>query len=338
VIEGFEIGHHTASEPGWLTGTTVVLARSGAIGGVDVRGGAPATRETDLLHPTATVNTVNAIVLTGGSAFGLAAANGVTNALAGEGIGFPVGAEPSQVVPIVPAAALFDLGRGGEFGNRPTDDFGVRALAAASGTDPQRGCVGAGTGARCGGLKGGFGYAEAALPSGARVAAAVILNAVGSAVDPGTGRLWADLRRRLKRPSGQEREALSAAAASALSPQNTSIGVILTDLSVSKAEATRLASIGHDGLARAVRPVHGLFDGDTIFSLALGRHPRPADPRETLIEYNEVLTLAADVFTDACFDAMTSASGTGGMPSYRELAPSAFDDAEMATGQEPRLS
>ena len=206
MINGFEIGHYTADGDGWLTGTTVVLARAGAVGGVDVRGGGPGTRETDLLDPTAMVERVHAVVLTGGSAYGLAAADGVMAGLEEAGIGFPVGPEPGQVVPIVPAAVIFDLGRGGVFGHRPTADFGAGRCAAASAERPASGCVGAGTGARCGGIKGGFGYAERRLDAGAAVAAAVVVNAAGSAVDPSTGRLWADREHRLPRPeSGRAR-------------------------------------------------------------------------------------------------------------------------------------
>src|SRR4029450_9257190 len=179
VIEGFEIGHHTADAEGWLTGTTVVLARDGAVGGVDVRGGGPGTRETDLLHPTTRIDRVNAVVLTGGSAYGLAAANGVMDGLEAAGIGWPLVLESHQIVPIVPAAVIFDLGRGGVFGNRPTHEFGVLALAAATREKAATGSVGAGTGAVCGGLKGGFGYAEIELQSGISVAAAVVVNAAG---------------------------------------------------------------------------------------------------------------------------------------------------------------
>ncbi len=145
MIRGFEIGHHTADGDGWLTGTTVVLARSGAVGGVDVRGGGPGTPETDLLDPSTLVPQVHAVVLTGGSAYGLADADGVTTGLETARIGFPLGAEPGQVVPIVPAAVIFDLGRGGEFGHRPDAAFGREALAAATAEDPTRGTVGAGT-------------------------------------------------------------------------------------------------------------------------------------------------------------------------------------------------
>ncbi|HEU5485801.1 MAG TPA: P1 family peptidase, partial [Microlunatus sp.] len=176
MIDGFAVGHHTADGDGWLTGTTVVLSDRGAVGGVDVRGGAPGTRETDLLDPRALVEQVDAVVLCGGSAYGLAAATGVMESLAADRRGLPVGRQPDEVVPIVPAAVIFDLGRGGVFAHRPTADFGARAYAAAKAAstggrrgralDPQLGCVGAGTGAVAGGLKGGFGYAEAELSRG----------------------------------------------------------------------------------------------------------------------------------------------------------------------------
>ena len=208
MIEGFEIGHHTADGDGWLTGTTVVVARGGAVGGVDVRGGGPGTRETDLLNPTTAIDRVHAVVLTGGSAYGLAAANGVMAGLEHAGIGWPVGLEPHQVVPIVPAAVIFDLGRGGAFRNRPTEDFGRLALAAATSEPPATGSVGAGTGAVCGGIKGGFGYVEKELDSGVSVAAAVVVNAAGSVVDPATGRLWADRMQLLATPADDERDAL----------------------------------------------------------------------------------------------------------------------------------
>ena len=168
MIDGFAVGHHTADGDGWLTGTTVVLSDRGAVGGVDVRGGAPGTRETDLLDPRALVEQVDAVVLCGGSAYGLAAVDGVMLGLAADGRGLPVGTRPDEIVPIVPAAVIFDLGRGGVFAHRPTAEFGARAYEAARRcsrparrADPASGCVGAGTGAAAGGLKGGFGYAEA---------------------------------------------------------------------------------------------------------------------------------------------------------------------------------
>jgi L-aminopeptidase/D-esterase-like protein len=322
VIEGFEIGHHTADGDGWLTGTTVVLAREGAVGGVDVRGGGPGTRETDLLHPATTVERVHAVVLTGGSAYGLAAANGVMTALEAAGIGFPVGLEPHQVVPIVPAAVLFDLGRGGVFSNRPTDEFGALAMAAATTNQPATGCVGAGTGALCGGIKAGFGYAETQLPSGISVAAAVVVNAAGSAVDPTTGRLWADHRQLLARPTDLERDALATAYAAAQTSYATTIGVILTDAILSKAQASKLAAVAHDGMARAIRPIHSMLDGDTVFCLASAHRPVVLDPPHWLFAFNTLLAGVADVFTEACLDAMLAATGRGVWKSYTELAPS----------------
>ena len=323
VIEGFEIGHHTADSEDWLTGTTVVLARGGAVGGVDVRGGGPGTRETDLLHPTTAIDRVHAVVLTGGSAYGLAAANGVMAGLEEAGIGWPVGLEPHQVVPIVPAAVIFDLGRGGVFGNRPTADFGRSALAAATADRPASGCVGGGTGAVCGGIKGGFGYAETELESGVSVAAAVIVNAAGSPVNPATGRLWADRMQLLATPSEAEREALETAYTAGRRSAATTIGVIMTDATLSKAQATKIAAVAHDGMARAIRPVHSMFDGDTVFCLATARWPIAEDQIHALLAFNELLAAAADVFADACLDGVLSATGRRAWKSYADLAPSA---------------
>ncbi|MGI3780381.1 MAG: P1 family peptidase, partial [Janthinobacterium lividum] len=277
MIDGFEVGHRTADGDGWLTGTTVVLAREGAVGGVDVRGGGPGTRETDLLDPSTLVERVHAVVLTGGSAYGLAAADGVMAGLEELGVGLPVGPGPEEVVPIVPGAVIFDLGRGGTFRNRPDASFGRAALAAAGAADPVRGCVGAGTGARCGGLKGGVGWSETTLPDGARVAALVVVNAAGSAVDPRTGRLWADRSGTWATPTAVEREALADARLRAAPSLNTTIGVVLTDTTLTKAQARKVAAVAHDGLARAIAPVHSMSDGDTIFCLASGRRPLAED-------------------------------------------------------------
>lgn len=323
MIEGFRIGHHTADGNGWLTGTTVVLAPDGAIGGVDVRGGGPGTRETDLLDPRNLVERVNAVVLTGGSAYGLAAADGVMAVLEQDGLGFPVGVEPGHVVPIVPAAVLFDLGRGGHFRNRPTADFGARAYAAASAEWPASGVVGAGTGAVCGGIKGGFGYAERRLADGTSVGAAVAVNASGSPVDPVTGRLRADREQRLTTPSVDERDALATAYGRPAPSLATTIGVLLTDATLTKAQAGRLATVGHDGMARAIAPVHSLMDGDTVFALASGHRPPVDDRHRALVNVNRLLAAAADTFTDACFDALLAAEGRGRWAAYRDLAPSA---------------
>jgi L-aminopeptidase/D-esterase-like protein len=323
MIDGFRIGHHTADGEGWLTGTTVVLATDGAVGGVDVRGGGPGTRETDLLDPRNVVERVNAVVLTGGSAYGLAAADGVMAALEQDGIGFPVGPEPGQVVPIVPAAVIFDLGRGGNFDHRPTAEFGARAHAAASAVSPASGVVGAGTGAVCGGLKGGFGYAERRLDDGTSVGAAVAVNASGSPVDLTTGRLWADRAQRQPTPPEAERRALAAAYGQRSPSLATTIGVLLTDATLTKAQASRLATIGHDGMARAIAPIHSMMDGDTVFALASGRRPALDDARDALVAFNRLLTVAADTFTAACLDALLAAEGRGRWRAYRDLAPSA---------------
>jgi L-aminopeptidase/D-esterase-like protein len=322
VIEGFEIGHHTADGDGWLTGTTVVVARDGAVGGVDVRGGGPGTRETDVLHPTTRVDRVNAVVLTGGSAYGLAAADGVMAGLEAAGLGWPVGREPDQIVPIVPAAVIFDVGRGGVFGNRPTPDFGALALAAVTSEQPPTGSVGVGTGAVCGGIKGGFGYAEEQLESGESMAAAVVVNAAGSAVDPRSGRLWADRKQVLPTPTDPEREALATAYAQAQAAHATTIGAVLTDATLTKAQASKIAAVAHDGMARAIRPAHSMFDGDTVFCLASSLYPVAADPLGAALRFHLLLATAADMFTDACFDAMMSATGRGPWKSYTELAPS----------------
>lgn len=321
MIDGFAIGHCTADTEGWLTGTTVVLARLGAVGGVDVRGGGPGTRETDLLSPLALVEQVDAVVLTGGSAYGLATADGVMAGLEQAGRGFPVGPEPGQVVPIVPAAVIFDLGRGGDFSHRPTADFGAMALASATTEDPVTGCVGAGTGATCGPLKGGFGYAETRLDTGVRVGAAVVVNAAGSAVDPITGRLFADRARTLSTPAAAERVALLSAGPGA-GTIATTIGVLLTDAALTKAQANKVAAVGHDGMARALNPLHTMLDGDTVFCLASGASPLPGEPRAAVQAFNTLLAGAADVFTDACLNALVTATGRGSWPSYADLAPS----------------
>ncbi|MDQ2782857.1 MAG: P1 family peptidase, partial [Actinomycetota bacterium] len=170
-VAGIRVGHATRREPGWLTGSTVVLAPdAGAVGGVDVRGAGPGTRETDLLDPRNLVDRVNAVLLGGGSAFGLAAADGVMQSLYAAGLGWPVGG-PGQVVPIVPGAILFDLGRGGDFANTPSAAEGAAAYRAAHGGAVEQGSVGAATGASSGGLKGGIGSASVVLPNGTTVAA-----------------------------------------------------------------------------------------------------------------------------------------------------------------------
>lgn len=353
-VAGLAVGHHQRVGDGWLTGSTVVLAPpEGAVAGGDVRGGAPGTRETDLLDPCNLVDRVHAVSLSGGSAFGLAAADGVMRWLLERGCGFEMGA-PDRVVPIVPSAVIFDLGRGGRWDATPDGAFGRAACedavrARGAGRDghaspPGLGVVGAGTGAQvAGGLKGGVGSASLVLPDGTVVAALVVLNAVGSTVDPRSGELYgashllpgdlADLPGmpsgvRLHRPASAEVEAARARAAElgvdAL-PRTlaTTIGVVATDAALSCPQAQRLAMSGQDGLARAVVPAHTMFDGDTLFGLATG-----TGERADALAFHHLLQGAAEVVTRAIVRA-TLAAGTvttaeGTWRSYRDAFPSAI--------------
>ncbi|KRC92100.1 hydrolase [Terrabacter sp. Root85] len=336
-VAGLRVGHCTRDEPGWLTGVTVVLAPGGgAVAGVDVRGGGPGTRETDLLAPRNLVDRVDAIVLGGGSALGLAAADGVVDALLDDGIGWPMG-EPGHVVPIVPSAILFDLGRAGTWGHRPRAEDGRAAYASATSSAVAQGSVGAGTGAKVGGFKGGIGSASVVLESGTIVAALVAVNAVGSAVDPATGVPYAvglglgDELAHVGRPSAAELEAAQARAEAL--PANagrpglaTTIGVIATDATLSKAQCQKMSGIGHDGYARALKPVHTLFDGDTIFTLATGERPAP-DP----VEQTVLMEAGADCVARAIVHALLAATSVdrtadGGIAlrSWSDAFPSAL--------------
>lgn len=305
------IGHHERVGAGWLTGTSVVLCPAGAVGGVDCRGGAPGTRETDLLDPGNLVDRVHAVVLTGGSAYGLAAASGVMDWLEHEGIGWPVGRAPHEVVPIVPAAVIYDLGRGGDFAARPVAEFGWNACVAASSGPPAQGNAGAGAGAVVGGLKGGFGHA--AVPSGQGVVEAVaVVNAVGSVIDRRTGRLYGDTEGRLPTPDPAE---LAGLPPPGRTPLATTIGVILTDAGLGKAQCQRLAGAAHDGLARAIRPAHTMFDGDTVFALATGTGP----PVESAERFTALLVAAAEAFSAAVVNAVLAAESIGEFRCYRDV-------------------
>ncbi|WP_307868399.1 P1 family peptidase [Umezawaea beigongshangensis] len=306
-VPGVLVGHHDRVGDGWATGTTVVLAPEGAVGGVDARGGAPGTRETDLLDPANLVRTVHAVCLTGGSAYGLAAADGVVRWLAERDTGFPVGPLPHQVVPIVPAAVLFDLDLG-EWGNRPDASFGYAACEAA-GTRVAEGSVGAGAGARTGSLKGGVGTASARV-GGHVVGALAAVNAVGEAVDPRTGLFWE------RSPETPDRPVtLPRVTASRL---NTTIGVVAVDAALDKAECRRLAMSAQDGLARAVRPAHSLFDGDTVFALATGARELPPGP-ERAVALDALCAAAADVFARALVRGVLTATRVGDVAAYRDL-------------------
>ncbi|MEU3731120.1 P1 family peptidase [Streptomyces sp. NPDC033538] len=331
-VAGLLVGHATCTGDGWLTGTTVVLApKDGAVAAVDVRGGGPGTKETDALDPRNLVRKVQAVVLTGGSAYGLDAASGVMAWLEERGRGVRVGPAPAHVVPVVPAACVFDLGRGGDFRARPDAATGRAAAEAAHASTPgagvAEGCVGAGTGAVVGTLKGGIGTASTVLDSGITVAALVVANAAGSVTDPETGVLYGELFRggRVEYPAPDVHEAAGrrlaeVAARNAPPPLNTTLAVVATDADLSKAQAQKLAGTAHDGIARAVRPVHLLSDGDTVFTLATGERPLDA---EQPLALNEVLAAGADMVTRAIVRAVRAAGpvdGPGGAwPSYEEL-------------------
>ena len=296
-VAGLRVGH--AQVEGGLSGTTVVLAPAdGAVAGVDVRGAAPGTRETDLLRPDTTVQRVHAIVLSGGSAYGLAAADGVMARLERAGVGFPV---PGGVVPIVPAAVVFDLGRGGAFGARPTAATGAAAFDAATEGPVAQGVVGAGTGAVVGGRKGGIGTASAVLDDGLTVAALVVLNAVGSALDPITG-LPHGLRAGLDGEFGSVAPVTPAPPPAPVPGTATTLAVVATDVTLDKAGASRLAMMGHDGLARAIVPIHTVMDGDTIFGLATTARPAP-----TVEQLFALHAAAAEVVTRAVVHAVLAA-------------------------------
>jgi L-aminopeptidase/D-esterase-like protein len=317
-VAGLAVGH--SEVPGGHSGTTVVLAPpEGAVAGVDVRGAAPGTRETDLLDPRNTVQRVHAIVLSGGSAFGLAAADGVMGWLEERGRGFAVAA---AVVPIVPAAVVFDLARGGPLSVRPDASTGRAACAAAGTGQVAEGAVGAGAGAAAGGLKGGVGTASAVLDSGAVVAALVVLNAAGSAVDPATG---AVLGTRAGLPGEFADVAVTAAGLDALRaaavprpPEPgtaTTLAVVATDLTLDKAGCARLATMGHDGMARAIAPAHTVLDGDTVFALATGARPAAELPELVALQ-----AAAADVVSRAIAHALLAARSVAGYPAYLDLA------------------
>ncbi len=347
-VSGLRVGHWQALDTdvrladgdtpgsGSATGCTVVLAEPSAVASVDVRGGGPGTRETDLLDPSHSVQRVDAVLLTGGSAYGLAAADGVMRFLEEHGRGIPMGS-PDAVVPIVPAAVIFDL-LVGEWDVRPDAAGGYAAAAAAGESSLLRGSVGAGTGARAGVLKGGVGSASVCITdgpaAGVTVAALMVANPVGSVFDPDTGLLWGVGPTRAAELGMTAPTESEIAAARALGEKrtvlNTTIGVVATDAPLSKAACRRVAVAGHDGLGRAIRPAHSPLDGDTIFALATGTANLPDNPgvadafASELPVLNAVGAAAAEVVERAIVDAVLAATGVAGIPSYRDVFPSVF--------------
>jgi len=301
-VTGIEVGHY--SEARRPTGCSVVIARAGAVAGVDVRGAAPGTRETDLLDPSNLVQQAHAVLLAGGSAWGLDAAGGVMRWLEEHAIGLQTG---HGLVPIVPAAVLFDLGLG-DAHIRPDAQAGYQACAAASSQPPAQGNVGAGSGATVGKLlgleramKGGIGTASLSA-GGCTVGALIACNAVGDVFDPASGRLLAGARAADGRRIAGTRDALLAgqSAQRLLPGANTTIGVIATDAVLTKPQARRLAQVAHDGLARSINPVHTMLDGDTLFALGTGASGKSAD---MLL----LATLAAEVTARAVVNAICAA-------------------------------
>lgn len=313
-IPGLSVGHWTNLEA--VTGCTVVLCPTGAVAGVDVRGTAPGTRETDLLNPICMVEKIHAILLGGGSAFGLAAADGVMCWLEERGHGFEVGVAK---VPIVPAAILFDLGLG-RADVRPDAAAGYAACEAATTGPVAQGNVGAGTGATVGKILGlaqatktGLGTASTALAEGIFVAALVAVNAFGDVYNPQTQKIIAGTRH----PAGGFadsvqclKETISQNPADFAAGTNTTLAVVATNVKLNKSQVTKMAQMAQAGLTRTIRPVHTHFDGDTVFALSYG---------DKVADLNLVGAVAADVLAEAVVSAVQTAEPLGGLPASRSL-------------------
>ncbi|NBB68795.1 MAG: peptidase T4 [Alphaproteobacteria bacterium] len=311
-VAGLAVGH--AEHATWPTGTTVVVAEEAAVAAADQRGGAPGTRELALMEPGCLVERVDAVVLSGGSAYGLAAADGVVDRLAAAGRGFAAG--PARV-PIVPALILFDLALGPpERDTAAYRELGARAFDAR-GDAVGLGDVGAGRGATCGALKAGIGSASITdAATGATVAALAAVNAAGSAVMPGTDTLWAWAFEQEGEFGGQVPPAGPIAAEveiAGLTGENTTLVVVATDAALDRPQAKRLAVMAQDGLARALRPVHTPFDGDTVVALATGRSG-PVDA----IGLARLGAHAADVTARAIAKGVVTAGALDGVPAYRD--------------------
>lgn len=339
-VAGIRVGHHQRIDPdatlgsGWASGVTVVLAPPGTVGAVDGRGGAPGTRETDLLDPANSVRWVDAVVLAGGSAYGLAAADGVMTWLEQQGRGVAL---DGGVVPIVPAAVIFDLPVGG-WDRRPTADFGYAAAVAAAGPDgirPASGSVGAGTGARAGVFKGGVGTASTTVEVGEQtvtVGAIVVVNPTGDVIDHTTGLPWSTLLIEefgLTAPPSEQLSVLAGLEPKSLA-LNTTIAVVATDAALSPTGCRRMAIAAQDGLARTIRPSHTPVDGDTVFALSTGTvdvptvpgTPDAMSPETGLI--TAVGAAAADCLARAVLSGLLEADSIAGIPTYPGTLPGVF--------------
>ncbi|MEO0486285.1 MAG: P1 family peptidase [Pseudomonadota bacterium] len=310
-IEGLFVGH--AQDAALRSGVTVLTADRPFTAGAHVMGGAPGTRETDLLAPDRLVQQVDALVLAGGSAFGLAAADGVADGLRAAGRGFPAG---PAVVPIVPAAILFDLANGGNktWQDNPYPALGRAALSAA-GADISVGSVGAGFGATVAGLAGGLGTASAQTSAGHRVGALVAVNAIGTACHPETGQFWAGPFEIGAEFGGRGApQIVPAALPTKLSEHNTTIAIVATDAALDQAQCTRMATAAHDGMARALIPSHTLFDGDLVFAASTGARALGDDMGEAI----EIGHLAATTLARAIARGVYAADDIpGGPPAWR---------------------
>jgi L-aminopeptidase/D-esterase-like protein len=312
-IPGIKVGHHTLT--GRPTGCTVVLIEAGATGGVDVRGATPATRDTDLLNPTKTVEQIHGIALSGGSLFGLSTGDGVLRYLEEKDIGIVYG---RRHIPIVPGASIFDLGVG-DAAIRPTADCGYRAAQAASSAAVVEGSVGAGAGATLGKLggmeramKSGVGSAAIQMPDGLIIAALVVVNPLGDVIDPATGKTVAGVRAPGTGAFADARVIMRSGAPRVNRGDNSTIGVIATNARLTKAQASYLAQMTDDGYARAIWPIHTMVDGDTVFAIATGG--RAGEPDMLTIG-----ALAADVMATAVIRAATQAAGLPNLPAVRDL-------------------
>ena len=316
-VSGLEAGHHTDLEH--ATGCTVFLCREGAVGGVDVRGGSPGTRETDLLRPVHRVDQVHAVVISGGSAFGLDAASGVVAYLESQDIGFKAGTKDNPVVvPIVSSAILYDLGLITSK-VRPGPEEGLSACLAATSDPMTEGSVGAGTGATVAklggserGVKGGIGSAAITLSTGQTVAAAVAVNAVGGIFDYTNGQLLAGPRRAGGGLGDSVAMLLTGESNSPAGPVNTTIGLVATDALITKEDANYLARVSHDGLALTIRPCHTVRDGDSMFAMATGHNRSDVD-------LTSLGAAAVEATARAVLRAVRTATGLGGIPSISEL-------------------